>query len=78
MEKKPVFFSFFGYFSYSKYVGTFSVFYNKFNNRITNIIRKRVVGDILRDITATYNVWKKGIQNLSSVVIIWNNFIFFY
>ena len=45
-------FSFVAYFSYSEYAGMFSVFYNQFNNGITNIIRNRVVGDILRDIKA--------------------------
>ena len=46
-------FSFFAYFSYSEYAGMFSVFYNQFNNGITNIIRNRVVGDIPRDIKAS-------------------------
>ena len=49
-----------------------SVFYYQVNNTITNIIRNRIIGDILRD-TVNYNVWKKGIQNLSCVFIIWNN-----
>ena len=51
-------FSYVAYLSYSEYAGIFSVFYNQFNNGITNIIRNWVVGDILRDIKATYNVWK--------------------
>ena len=58
-------FSFFAYFSYIEYTGMFSVFYNQFNNRIINMIRNRIAGDILRNIKATYNVWKKDIQNLS-------------
>ena len=42
----------------------FSAFYYQFNNSITNIIRNRIDGDILGNIKATHNVWKKGIQNL--------------
>ena len=57
-------FSFFAYFSYSEYAGMFSVFYNQFNNRIINIIRNRIVGDLLRNIKATYNVWKKRYSKL--------------
>ena len=44
----------FAYFCYSEYVEMFSLFYNQFNNRITNIIERWIVGDILRDIKATY------------------------
>ena len=44
----------FAYFCYSEYVEMFSLFYNQFNNRITNIIERWIVGDILRDIKGTY------------------------
>ena len=43
----------FALFCYSEYVEIFSLFCNQFNNRITNIIERRIVGDILRDIKAT-------------------------
>ena len=76
MKKQHVFFL--GCFSHSEYAGMFSVFYYQFNNRIPNIIRNRIVGDILGDIKATCNVWKKDIQNLSCVFIIWDSSIFFY
>ena len=49
---------FFVYFSYIEYTGMFSVFYNQFNNRITNIVRNRIVDDIFRAIKVTEKILK--------------------
>ena len=66
----------FAYCSYGEFVGMFYSFYYQFNNRIINITWNRIVGDILRDITAAYSVWEK-VSKTWAVSSLFETFIFF-
>ena len=46
------------YFSYSEYAGMIPIFYNTFENRITDIVSKRFAVRIFCDIKVTDNVRK--------------------